>query len=205
MSDGTHDLGRLNAMLAKPSPTPSDSAMTAEAKDAAAYLREIIDVWVDAEENDRAHHFVDALSTERTKLAAERDEAVHVAEQRLGGWAKDIERADKLSADLARVEGERDTAIAHELELRQIVRVDYEEANARALAAEAKNARLEEALKLAEAVIEAARHMPRRTPKAGGASTMHDVQVEAAYIWMNDRALTAYDDFLTLPEPSHEP
>lgn len=43
------------------------------------------------------------------------------------------------------------------------------------------------------AVANAARLLPRTTPKGGGAYTMHVYQIEAAEVWALDRALKALD------------
>jgi hypothetical protein len=42
-------------------------------------------------------------------------------------------------------------------------------------------------------VISAARAMPRRTPAAGGAGTIHKFDIEASTVWALDRALKDYD------------
>jgi hypothetical protein len=44
-----------------------------------------------------------------------------------------------------------------------------------------------------EAVVAAARKMPRATPAAGGCSTVHPFAIEAFAVWDLDRALTALD------------
>lgn len=43
------------------------------------------------------------------------------------------------------------------------------------------------------AVTDAARHMPRATPRSGGAGTMHDFKIEAGRVWDLDRAFLALD------------
>jgi ATP:corrinoid adenosyltransferase len=60
--------------------------------------------------------------------------------------------------------------------------------------------KLAESTALAEALTEleeAARHMPRATPAPGGASTIHNFEIEAAWVWANDRALKKLDDART--------
>lgn len=47
-------------------------------------------------------------------------------------------------------------------------------------------------------VIAAARNMPRRTPKAGGCSTVHDFRIDAGTVWALDQALSELDAALAL-------
>jgi hypothetical protein len=42
-------------------------------------------------------------------------------------------------------------------------------------------------------IVDAARLMPRETPAAGGCTTMHAFEIEAANVWAMDRALTQFD------------
>lgn len=48
----------------------------------------------------------------------------------------------------------------------------------------------------AREVVAAARNMPRRTPAAGGSSTVHQFQIEACHVWALDLALDRYDSAL---------
>jgi len=55
-----------------------------------------------------------------------------------------------------------------------------------------------------ELLLAAALLMPRSTPKAGGAGTVHDFKIEAAYVWALDEACKAAQRTLFTP-PSLEP
>ncbi len=52
----------------------------------------------------------------------------------------------------------------------------------------------------AQAVIAAARKMPRETPAPGGAGTVHDFKISAATVWALDAALTKLDAARSTPE-----
>lgn len=47
------------------------------------------------------------------------------------------------------------------------------------------------------ALLRAAREMPRTTPKAGAAGTIHDFKIEAAKVWDLDRTLKLIEGEMT--------
>lgn len=53
-------------------------------------------------------------------------------------------------------------------------------------------------------LLTAAKLMPRATPAPGGASTVHNFPIEAAYVWGLDRACKAAEKALAVPSATRE-
>lgn len=212
-------------------PTPSDSAMTAER------LAEIVqkyrdfdvgepDTWIADNWPLEAATLIEALTAERTKLAADlarvegerdalksdrarsisrgrilirvRDALINIKE----GIESEVDRTyfgSMNDADMfCEIVGELDTfkwdRIMAEKPEPDVIE-ECRKANARALAAEAKSARLEEALRKIETI--------RRTPWTDLWDT--DEQRADQYSRVIDICVQIANTALTLPEPSHEP